>query len=413
MRLLYAIPRYGAQFTSNETHGEIVRELGRLGLDVEVLSFTTRSGAGGPGGWGPGFGVERVYRHVQGARFSERLLGPLARRALRYEFFFSMLAGYLHIARHRRYDLIHVEGAFPLGAVAALSRPLVPTPYVVTTTGGDLFSLPEQDYGYGHHAIPRRLIGLALRKAAWIRINSSLSGRLAAGYHANPAAMTPLAVSIADVSYPPADTPLADYRAASKARLAAHHGWADAPLLVCVGRLIAAKSPELLIEALPRIRNTFGAVHICIIGPSRPDPARGDYLAFLQRLAADLDVSHLCTFTGHVPLAEIKTYLAAADLLVVPSQIEGLNRVVIEAGAVGTPSVCSDGAGAAELVARYGCGLVTPAGDADALAHAIGRLLGAPRALRELGAQARLLANDHSAAAVAAGLVEIYQRAQR
>jgi len=147
MRLLYTIPRYGPQFISNETHGEIVRELGCLGVDVDVLSFTTRSGAGGPGGWGGGFNAERVYRHVQGAQLFERSLGPLARRLLHYEFFFAMLAGYLRVVRPGCYDLVHIEGAFPLGAVAALASRRARTPYVVTTTGGDLFRLPGQSYG--------------------------------------------------------------------------------------------------------------------------------------------------------------------------------------------------------------------------------------------------------------------------
>src|SRR3954451_11434176 len=147
MRILYTIPRYGQQFISNETHGEIVRELRRLGITVDVLSFTTRSGAGGPGGWGGGFNAERVYRHVQGAHLFERPLAPLARRLLHYEFFFSMLAGYLHVVRPGAYDLVHVEGAFPLSAVAALARRRAGTPYVTTTTGGDLFRMAGAWYG--------------------------------------------------------------------------------------------------------------------------------------------------------------------------------------------------------------------------------------------------------------------------
>jgi glycosyltransferase involved in cell wall biosynthesis len=409
MRILYVIPRYGAQFISNETHGEIVRELQQLGLSVDVLSFTTRSGAGGPGGWGAGFGSERVYRHVQGAQLAERLLNRLARWLLHYEFFFSMLAGYLRIARGGGYDLIHVEGTFPLGGVAALAAPLVQTPYVITTTGGDLFRLPGQGYGYGHWRLPRLLMRLALRRATWVRINSRLIGRLAQSYGGDPQRMTPLAVSIADICLPPAGVALAAYRAECRARLAAQHGWDDAPLLVCVGRLISLKAPELLIEALPAIVAQVGPVRLCIIGPSRPDPQRGDYLAFLQQRAAALGVAELCTFTGHVPLVEIKTYLAAAHLLAVPSRIEGLNRVVIEAAAVGTPSVISDGAGAAELVAQYGCGLITPAGSVSALAHAITRLLAEPAALAECAARTQDLARDQSAAAVAARLVHIYE----
>ncbi len=411
MRLLYTIPRYGQQFISNETHGEIVRELGRLGIDVDVLSFTTRKGAGGHGGWGGGFASERVYRHVQGAQLFERPLAPLARRLLHYEFFFSMLAGYLHVVQRDAYDLVHIEGAFPLGAVAALASRRARTPYVTTTTGGDLFRLPGQSYGYGHYRLPRWLIGLGLRNAAWVRANSMLSARLAEGYGANPQRISVLPVSIAAVSYPPSNLTLATYRSSSRSMLAQRHGWDDAPLIVCVGRLIALKAPELLIDALPQIRAQVGPVRVCIVGPSRDDAQRGDYLAFLQRRAAELGVEQMCTFTGYVPLPEIRDYLAAADLLAVPSQLEGLNRVVIEAGAVGTPTVISDGAGAAELVARYGCGLVIPAGRAPALAHAIIRLLAVPSTLARLGQAALELAHDHSAAAIAGGLAQIYQQA--
>jgi glycosyltransferase involved in cell wall biosynthesis len=411
MRVLYVIPRYGAQFTSNETHGEVVQALQRLGVHVDVLSFTTRSGAGGPGGWSRGFGDEWVYRHVQGARLAERGLALLARHMLHYEYLFSMLAGYLRIARNGTYDLIHVEGTFPLGAVAALAAPRVATPYIITTTGGDLFRLPGQGYGYGHWRLPRLLMRLALRRAAWVRVNSRLIGRLAAGYGADTHRMTPLPVSIADICYPPDAVSLTEYRAACRATLTERHGWRDnLPLLVSVGRLISLKAPELLIESLPALEATDTPMQLCIIGPSRPDTRRGDYLTYLQQRAADLGVAHRCTFTGAVPLPEIKTYLAAADLLVVPSILEGLNRVVMEAGAVGTPTVISDGAGAAELVATYACGLITPAGSVPALAHAIRRMVQTRGALATCGAHARGLARDQSAIGVARGLLAIYRQ---
>lgn len=414
MRILYAIPRYGSQFTSNETHGEVIRELQRSGVSVDVLSFTTRSGASGPGGWSPGFGRERVYRHVQNASITGRVLALLARHLVHYEYFLSMLVGYLALVRRGGYNLVHVEGTFPLGAVAALAAPLVRTPYIITTTGGDLFRLPEQGYGYGHYLLPRQLMRLALRRAAWVRTNSRLSGRLCVRYGADPQRMTPLAVSIADVCYPPLNVALETYRASCRAELIAQYGWddmcanPDMPLLVCVGRLMSLKAPELLVEALPRIIAAAGPVRLCIVGPGRRDPVYGDYQAFLQQRAADLGVAHLCTIPGGVPPAQVKEYLAAADLLVVPSRLEGLNRVVIEAGAVGTASVTSDGAGAAELVAQYSCGLVVPMGNVEALAHAVCRLLTTPGALTQCGARAQALAYDHSAAAVAQGLLRIY-----
>ncbi len=411
MHLLYVIPRYGPQFMSNETHGEIVRELQKLGLEVTVLSFTTRKGAGGKGGWGKGFGTERVYRSVQGENLFERFLAPLSASLLHYEYFPAMLRGYFQIAKGGRYDLIHVEGTFPLGAVAALASPFVQTPYLITTTGGDLFRLPGQRYGYGQYLLPRSLISLALRRATWLRLNSRLIGRLATKYGANPQRMTPLAVSIADTSFPPVELPLATYRAKWRETLANQHHWDSSPLLVCVGRLISLKAPELLLEALPQMLKKLGKVQVAFIGPSRADPAKGDYLTFLQKRATELEVAKYCTFMGHIPLPQIKQYLAAADLLVVPSRLEGLNRVVIEAGAVGTPTVISDGAGAAELVARYSCGLIFPTGDAAALAHALTRLLTSPNALAQCGERSLALARDYSAEAVAKGLQRIYTSA--
>ncbi len=412
MRLLYAIPRYGAQFTSNETHGELVRELQRLGLTVDVLSFTTRSGAGGPAGWSSGFGSEWVYRYVQGARLPERGLAQVAKRALHYEYFFSMLAGYRQLTHQQHYDLIHVEGTFPLGAVAALAQPGTAMPYVITTTGGDLFRLPGEGYGYGHYRLPHLLMRLALRRAAWVRANSRLIGRLAVSYGADPQRITPLPVSIADFWFPTSASDLPAYRQACRAQLAAQHGWnPDQPVIVFVGRLISLKAPELLIAALPAIRQRVGEVQLCIVGPSRADSQHGDYLTYLQAQAQQQGVAQWCTFTGGLPPPHVREYLAAADLLAVPSRIEGLNRVVFEAGAVGTPCVISDGAGAAELVVQSSSGLVVPSGNVAALAHALSRLLASPTAMQQCRHNAHALALQCSAASVARGLVDIYQQA--
>lgn len=416
IRILYVIPRYAPHFISNETHGEIVRELQARGVAVDVLSFTTRNGDGGPAGWSNGFGSERVYRHVQNATLLERTFVPIARHAIHYEYFGSMLAGYLSLLRHHRYDIIHVENTFPLGAIAALAAPVVRTPYIITTTGGDLFRLPGQGYGYGHYLVPRLLMRLALRRAAWVRTNSRLSGRICVRYGANPHRLSPLPVSIGDGCYPPTTMSLSSYRAACRAALIERYGWTDMrddptiPLLMCVGRLIAIKSPELLIEALPQINEQVGRVRVCIVGPSRVDSIRGEYLDFLQGVTHQLGVATQCTFPGFVEPSEVKDYLAAADIVVVPSRLEGLNRVVIEAGAVGTPSVVSDGAGAAELVARSGCGLMVPKGSASTLAHGICRLLQTPGALVECGERARLLAAEQSASSVAQALVTLYER---
>ena len=67
---------------------------------------------------------------------------------------------------------------------------------------------------------------------------------------------------------------------------------------------------------------------------------------------------------------------AAADCVVVPSSVENLPNGVIEAFACGRPVVAFDAGGIRDAVRTGENGILVPAGDADAFAKAIDRLLG-------------------------------------
>jgi glycosyltransferase involved in cell wall biosynthesis len=79
--------------------------------------------------------------------------------------------------------------------------------------------------------------------------------------------------------------------------------------------------------------------------------------------------------------------LAAADILVMPSEREGLSLAVLEAMAAGLAPVVSDGPGNPEAVGD--AGVVVPVGDVAALASALERLAGDPEERTRLGAAAR------------------------
>ena len=53
---------------------------------------------------------------------------------------------------------------------------------------------------------------------------------------------------------------------------------------------VGSKYDDYWAGQLPQIRAQVGPVRVCIVGPSRDDSQRGDYLAFLQRRAAELGV---------------------------------------------------------------------------------------------------------------------------
>jgi glycosyltransferase involved in cell wall biosynthesis len=85
----------------------------------------------------------------------------------------------------------------------------------------------------------------------------------------------------------------------------------------------------------------------------------------------------------------VPRYLAAADVLVLSSDTEGLPGVVLEAGAAGLPVVATRVGGVTECVADGETGLLVEPGDADALHAALHSLLADPPAARRQGETGR------------------------
>jgi glycosyltransferase involved in cell wall biosynthesis len=86
---------------------------------------------------------------------------------------------------------------------------------------------------------------------------------------------------------------------------------------------------------------------------------------------------------GHIP--DIRDWMAAADVCVLPSFAEGLPLFAIESLAAGRPMVASAVDGTPEIVVDGRTGLTVPPGNAVALAHAIARLLSNRQLAAELG----------------------------
>ncbi|MEW1634462.1 glycosyltransferase family 4 protein [Streptomyces sp. NPDC093801] len=150
----------------------------------------------------------------------------------------------------------------------------------------------------------------------------------------------------------------------------------EGPLAVCVGRLCPQKGQDVLLRAWPEVLATVPGARLALVGDG-PDADR------LRRTAPPA-----VHFAGAA--RDIRPWLRAADLVVLPSRWEGMALAPLEAMACGRPVLVSDVSGAREsLPSGHGRLCLVPPEDPTALAKALGRLLAEPRLLTELGEQAQ------------------------
>ncbi len=170
-------------------------------------------------------------------------------------------------------------------------------------------------------------------------------------------------------------------------------------LLAHVGRLAPVKGQQELIEAMRGLGRED--VHAVFFGS---DVERGGaFGAELERLAEGLSVR----FAGF--RADAVAALREADALVLPSWIEGLPLVVLEAMAQAKPVVATAVGGTPEAVVDGKTGLLVPPRDVPALSAALERLLSDEDLRQRLGEAGRRRVEAHFAAsAMTRRILEIY-----
>lgn len=156
----------------------------------------------------------------------------------------------------------------------------------------------------------------------------------------------------------------------------------EGPVVLFAGRLAVNKGLPHLVDAFARLAGDHPDASLVLAGE---DPGRGQDL--LER-AREHGVADRLTLAGHLPRETYRSALAAADVLVLPSEYEACGIVLVEAMACRTPVVAADRGGMPEVVGSE-AGLVVPHGDDAALAEAVGALLSDPDLGEEMGEAGR------------------------
>ena len=185
---------------------------------------------------------------------------------------------------------------------------------------------------------------------------------------------------------------------------------ADAPYILCVARMDPMKRQDLAIQALASLRAKHPDARLVLVGNGSFSGTKGAGLglsksarwrAQLERLAKDLKVDDRVVFTGWMPDELVAAAYSRADVVVLPSDIEGFGLTAFEAWRYGKPCIVTSGCGASEVVQDGVTGHTVPSGDAAALAEAFDEVLTGREHATRMGDAGRIALRGFAAPAAA------------
>ncbi len=258
--------------------------------------------------------------------------------------------------RERPFDLVDAQFFFPDGPAAARIAAELGLPLSIKARGSDIHYWSTRPGALG------QMLAAADQATGMLAVSNALRCDMAA-----------LGMSKARIAVHYTGLDHARFRVIqrhiARAAIAADPGIGipgDGPLLVTPGAMIPVKGQRLAIEALAHLPTS----RLALAGTG------GDEMD-LRALAAKLGLTKRVHFLGQVSHEILPTVLCAADVVVLPSQREGLANVWIEALACGAPLVIPDVGGAREVVHDASAGRLVPR-DPQAIAVAVRALLANP-----------------------------------
>ena len=149
-------------------------------------------------------------------------------------------------------------------------------------------------------------------------------------------------------------------------------------IVLFVGRLTKSKNLPNLLKAIQYIVKENPEILFLIVGD-------GEERKYLIRLSRKLKIEENVAIIGPVPFFEVPQYYNACDLFVLPSNYEGLARVLVEAAIAGKPIIATDVSGVSDVVINNITGYIIRPNDPIALANAIRDIINNVKMLKVMG----------------------------
>ncbi len=147
-------------------------------------------------------------------------------------------------------------------------------------------------------------------------------------------------------------------------------------VILYTGRLIALKMLPTLLQALYQAVQSCPQLYLLIVG-------QGPERTALEQQVRQLGLSNHVNFVGNVQ--NVRPYLAAADIFVLPSSTEGISNALLEAMAAGLACIASAVGGLPEMLDDGACGILVEPGNVEQLSETLIRLTQDPLEIKRLG----------------------------
>lgn len=286
-------------------------------------------------------------------------------RLQRHPAYALLVPGYLaagvtaawRLGRQRGYDVVHVHWAVPHGLAGRAAARAAGATLVTTFYGAEI------RWAESRFPPARAFLRRYCRRSRLVAISESTRAMIAPYAGGRPIEVIPYGVPLPEAA---PSTP--DERS-------------GLPVILFVGRLVARKGVDQLLEALARLADRPWKLEIVGFGPER-DP--------LERHAERLGISDRVEFLGRVSSGDLVAAYRRASCFVLPATLderadtEGLGVVLLEAMSYGVPVVATRRGGIVDVVVDGRSGLLVE-DDPAALADGIRAVLEDPERAARLG----------------------------
>lgn len=175
-------------------------------------------------------------------------------------------------------------------------------------------------------------------------------------------------------------------------------------LFIFVGRLVKDKGINELTAAFSKLSESKNNISLLLVGPFENDldPLLPETLVNIEKNPDIYSVGYQ---------NDVRPYFAIADALVFPSYREGFPNVVMQAGAMGLPSIVTDINGCNEIVKKGVNGLIVPPKNEEALLESMQQLVTNQKLYNDLKSSSRqIIVENYNRKEVWEALLKAYRK---